>query len=398
MPSDGAREESIPASLTRVHTAVLKSGIQPSPEFAKKGLASYSVNVGTKCGHDCTYCSTGTMLRMHPSFKEAGEKPFDLGYAIVDPSMPDRVAIDAANIRPEKRGLVQLCTTTDAWAPEAQKHDLGRKCLEAILGQPGWSVRILTKNAAVTKDFDLLAQHRDRVLVGISLTAPPRKARTMMVVEPNASTIQERVAPFKKAHKLGLRTYAMLCPLLPGVADDLESIEELVEIGMAAGAGEFFAEPVNARGRALTNTTHALRRAGYDAETPAVDKIRNKVAWSAYVVRLVANLQEVLRRHHALDKLRFLLYGKSLTANDADHIRRSRPPRTQVAKISTSTERGCGESRAPAETGDRDERDRVPELPACAVSGCSPPSGTTRCQGIAELTSRSLCGKRVSYA
>ena len=125
MPSDGAREESIPASLTRVHTAVLKSGIQPSPEFAKKGLASYSVNVGTKCGHDCTYCSTGTMLRMHPSFKEAGEKPFDLGYAIVDPSMPDRVAIDAANIRPEKRGLVQLCTTTDAWAPEAQKHDLG---------------------------------------------------------------------------------------------------------------------------------------------------------------------------------------------------------------------------------------------------------------------------------
>jgi len=82
--------------------------------------------------------------------------------------------------------------------------------------------------------------------------------------------------------------------------------------------------------------------AGYDAETPAVDKIRNKVAWSAYVVRLVANLQEVLRRHHALDKLRFLLYGKSLTANDADHIRRSRPPRTQVAKISTSTERVAG--------------------------------------------------------
>jgi hypothetical protein len=72
MPSDGAREESVPAPLTRVHTAVLKSGLQPSPEFAKKGLASYSVNVGTKCGHDCTYCSTGTMLRMHPSFKEAG--------------------------------------------------------------------------------------------------------------------------------------------------------------------------------------------------------------------------------------------------------------------------------------------------------------------------------------
>ena len=114
----------------------------------------------------------------------------------------------------------------------------------------------------------------------------------------------------------------MLCPLLPGVADDLESIEELVEIGMAAGAGEFFAEPVNARGRALTNTTHALRRAGYDAEAAAVDKIRNKVAWSAYAVRLAANMQRVLRRHGVLDKLRFLLYGKSLTGKDAAEIRR----------------------------------------------------------------------------
>jgi hypothetical protein len=72
------------------------------------------VKVGTKCDHDCTYCSTGTMLRMHPSFKEAGEKPFDLGYAIVDPTMPDRVSRDAESIKPENRGLVQFCTTTDA--------------------------------------------------------------------------------------------------------------------------------------------------------------------------------------------------------------------------------------------------------------------------------------------
>jgi DNA repair photolyase len=261
------------------------------------------------------------MLRMHPSFKEAGEKPFDLGYAIVDPRMPDRVARDAESIKPENRGLVQLCTATDAWAPEAQACDLGRRCLDAILRQLGWSVRILTKNAAVAKDFDLVKRHRDRVLVGISLTAPPSKAGIIKVVEPNASTIWERVAVFKKAHELGLRTYAMLCPLLPGVADDLESIEELVQIGIDTGAEEFFAEPVNARGRALTHTVHALRRAGYDAEAAAVDKIRNKVAWSAYTVRLATNLQAVLRRHGALDKLRFLLYPNNLTEADAAQLR-----------------------------------------------------------------------------
>jgi DNA repair photolyase len=114
MTLNDAHKESISAPLTRVNTTTLRSGIQPSPEFAKKGPASYTVNVRTKCGHDCTYCSAGTMLRMHPSFKEVGEKPFDLGYAIMDPSMPDRVARDAETIKSENRGRVQLCTTTDA--------------------------------------------------------------------------------------------------------------------------------------------------------------------------------------------------------------------------------------------------------------------------------------------
>jgi DNA repair photolyase len=159
------------------------------------------------------------------------------------------------------------------------------------------------------------------VLVGLSLTAPPGKADVMRVLEPNASTIQERIDVLKKAHNLGLRTYAMLCPLLPGVADDLESIEELVQIGIDIGAEEFFAESVNGRGRALIHTVQALQRAGYATETTAVDKIRNKIVWSAYTVRLASNLQKVLRRHRALDKLRFLLYPSNLTDADAAQLR-----------------------------------------------------------------------------
>ena len=70
---------------TRIHTTTLKVSISPSPEFEKKGLAEFAVNVGTKCGHDCLYCSTGATLRMHKSFQSADENPFGTGYAIVDP-------------------------------------------------------------------------------------------------------------------------------------------------------------------------------------------------------------------------------------------------------------------------------------------------------------------------
>lgn len=163
----------------------LSVGITRTKEFERKKLAEYAVNVGTKCGHGCSYCSTGSLLRMHHSFTEAGRSPFDQGYSIVDPETPDRVARDAERIR--QRGRVQLCTTVDAWAPEAQKHDLGRRCLHAILAQPGWTVRILTKNMAVARDFDLISRHRDRVLLGLSITGTDDRSAVVSAIEPHAS-------------------------------------------------------------------------------------------------------------------------------------------------------------------------------------------------------------------
>jgi hypothetical protein len=68
----------------RVHHCRLKRGITRTKEFKKKGLAQYAANVGTRCGHQCTYCSTPALMRMHPSFKEAGESPFAEGYALVE--------------------------------------------------------------------------------------------------------------------------------------------------------------------------------------------------------------------------------------------------------------------------------------------------------------------------
>lgn len=71
-----------------------------------------------------------------------------------------------------------------------QDHDLGRRCLDAVLSQPGWTVRILTKNAAVVRDFDLIERYRNRVLVGLSLTATEERSHVIAVLEPNASPIR----------------------------------------------------------------------------------------------------------------------------------------------------------------------------------------------------------------
>jgi DNA repair photolyase len=302
-----------------VYETALKGGITRSNEFERKKLAAFAVNVGTKCGHGCHYCSSGASLRMNPSFAEAGESPFTGGYAIVDPDTPERVARDAKRIR--NRGVVQLCTTVDAWSPEAQEHGLGRRCLEAILAEPGWAVRILTKNAAVANEFDLIQKHADRVLVSLSLTANADKADVLSVVEPHASPITERMAVLEEAHRLGLRTYGMLCPLLPGISDAPKQVDALIRFVTQCGAEEIFVEPVNPRANCLSLTQEALEEAGYLAEAKAVESIRTRKVWSMYVCNLIANVQRSIREHSDVERLRLLLYPSGLTPAREEDIR-----------------------------------------------------------------------------
>jgi len=295
----------------------LRNGITRTRGFEKKRLAQFAVNCGLKCGHGCTYCSTGAVLRRHKAFKELKLNPFENSYAIVDPNTPVRVAHDAA--RKRERGLVELCTLVDAWSPEAQKYDLGRRCLEAILSEPGWTVRILTKNVAIAKDFDVIEQHKSRVLFGMSITATPNKSYIMSAVEPYASLNSDRIALLHEAHRRGFRTYVMFCPLLPGISDWSFMIDELVRIATECEAEEVFVEPVNLRGRALTLTCRALWNNGYADDATVVASIRNKEAWSLYARELIVKVQESVRKQYDISRLRFLLYPSRL---EQEHIAR----------------------------------------------------------------------------
>ena len=89
----------------------IRAGITRTEEFEKKGLASFAVNAGLKCGHGCLYCSTPSMVRCHHAFQTIGRSAFEDGFAVVDPGAVERVARDAA--RKRNRGMIQMGTTTD---------------------------------------------------------------------------------------------------------------------------------------------------------------------------------------------------------------------------------------------------------------------------------------------
>jgi DNA repair photolyase len=217
--------------------------------------------------------------------------------------------------------LIQICTTTDAWCPSARRFNLGRKCLEAVLNEPDWTVRVLTKNHEVENDFDLIRQYKDRVLVGLSITATSDKSQIMQSVEINASPIKERMRVMREARKLGLRTYAMLCPLLPGIADSQEQIDSYVQFAESIGAEEIFSEAVNPRGKSIILTQEALEKAGYFKEAQAVEAVRNQKNWSEYTFQLIRNLQCSVRKYSDISKLRFLLYPSGLLAEHTKQIK-----------------------------------------------------------------------------
>jgi len=288
-----------------------KSTITRSHEFEKKGLATHALNVGVLCGHGCLYCSTPAVLRtqahLFPEHEGSAFKAFAAGVAIVDPTTPDRMADVLGKLQPTD--TVMVSTMTDAWSPEAQEHDLGRRCLDQILRKSKARVRVLTKNAVVAKDLDLLAEFRDRVSLGLSLTAPRSKAALLDTLEPKASSIDLRLEALRAAHDAQVPIFGMLCPCLPGVADSKEDLDELFEMVMPFEPEVIWAEPVNARGNCLVLCQEALQQAGHYRVANEIRHIRDRSAQAAYTVNLVANLNAVASKWGVQERLRILVYG-----------------------------------------------------------------------------------------
>jgi DNA repair photolyase len=129
------------------------------------------------------------------------------------------------------------------------------------------------------------------------------------------------MAALATASLAGLRTYAMFCPLLPGIADSPEQIDRLVKFAADCPVEEVFVEPVNTRGSGLRLCQEALELHGYQNEANAIARVRHQDGWSDYVLQLIHNVQQSMRKHLDISKLRFLLYPSRLLPEHIEQIR-----------------------------------------------------------------------------
>ena len=170
----------------------------------------YVINPYTGCQHNCSYCYAHFMKRFSGHKEPWGQ------FVDVKVNAPDLLRREISRKRKDRVWVSGVC---DPYQPLEAKYKLTRQCLE-ILAQNNWPVTVQTRSPLVLRDMDVLKEAMD-FEVGMSITTADDDTRK--IFEPNAPPIKERVRALEELHRAGIRTFAMIAPMLPG-AENLADI------------------------------------------------------------------------------------------------------------------------------------------------------------------------------
>ena len=170
--------------------------------LSKSKVFDYTINPYIGCEHGCTYCYARFMKR-YTGHKEEWGKFVDAKI-----NAPSLLQLE---IEKKKVGRVWISGTCDPYQPLEKKYELTKRCLE-ILAEHAWPVTIQTKSPLAGRDVELLRKIKDAE-VGFTITTADESIRKML--EPNAPSINERIATLEELHSAGVKTFAMIAPLLP---------------------------------------------------------------------------------------------------------------------------------------------------------------------------------------
>jgi DNA repair photolyase len=187
----------------REQASMIIREIQAKSILTASKIYPYVINPYVGCQHACSYCYARYMKKF-----TGHKEPWG---TFVD------VKINAAQllekeVSRKRQATVWVSGVCDPYQPLERKYALTRQCLQ-ILVREEWPVVIQTRSPLILRDADILkvAKNMD---VGFSVTTADDRIRKLF--EPGAPPIPERLNALAELHGLGVRTYAMIAPILPG--------------------------------------------------------------------------------------------------------------------------------------------------------------------------------------
>jgi len=174
--------------------------------LSRSQVFDYVVNPYIGCQHGCTYCYARSIKRFTRHEEPWGQ------FIDIKINAP---ALLIKQIGKAARGRVWVSGLCDPYQPLEGRYELTKKCLE-ILIEHDWPVTVQTKSPLVLRDLNLLKQS-SQIEVGLSVTTADDEIRKLF--EPGAPPIQERLKALEQMRAAGIKTYAMVAPLLPGAGE-----------------------------------------------------------------------------------------------------------------------------------------------------------------------------------
>jgi len=246
--SGGGEERSVPTQYFRdVSKTILTKNESPDLGF------TFGLNPYRGCEHGCIYCYA------RPTHEYLG---FSAG---LDFETKIMVKEDAPQLLEKefrkkawKPDVVMLSGNVDCYQPVERKLGITRRCLEMFLRYRN-PVAMITKNALVLRDIDLLSQLASLNLVSVCLSITTLDRDLARRMEPRTSTPEQRLHAIEQLAKQHIPVSVNAAPVIPGLND-----EELPSILREAST------------RGATSAAYTLLRLPYSVKDLFVDWLKRE--------------------------------------------------------------------------------------------------------------------------
>lgn len=128
---------------------------------------------------------------------------------------------------------ISMSGNTDCYQPAEKRFRLSRALLE-VCNEFNQPVGIITKNAGILRDKDLLQEMAGKRIVSVLMTITSMNEDLRRVMEPRTTTSAQRLRTLEALSRAGVQTGVMLGPMIPGLND--QEMPGIIKAASEAGA------------------------------------------------------------------------------------------------------------------------------------------------------------------
>ena len=229
LEAERVRTFDVPEAIgTRFHEVRAKSALNRVPGSSLP--FNWTVNAFRGCSHACTYCfarGTHTYLDLNPGRDFERE-------IVVKVNVPELLRAELS--KPSwKRELVAFGTNTDPYQWAEGRYELMPPMIEA-LRDAETPASVLSKSPLPLRDLELYRELAEVAEVSVNFSIPTMEERAWRATEPHTPSPQKRMEAVAAFNEAGIPSGVLIAPLMPGINDAPEQVEEIVRLAEQAGA------------------------------------------------------------------------------------------------------------------------------------------------------------------